>query len=329
MVTAAPPPPPLLTADVTSRTGGGAEPNPAPKSGAAMWLPEGLDPAARDLVIAAREPSTVRRYERHVEKWLAYCAKERPGREPVDPQNPSPIQVANWLTFEVNSRDLGISAVKERRAALAEFLRLRRKDGTPVPTDHRIVADVVRGLNKRKPVRARYEHAVFDISLLERELNTLGPNHELPLDMLWGKLIAWCETCGLRLGDTYKIRPNTVVLDDEEHTVEFTTLLKQTHQLKLTPKKLGGVGSVGCIHCTFAELLSRRPKTADKSCLFVFPKGKAASKDWLAKCVRKVMDRAGIPAMFKAHSIRHAASSAMVRTEGLAETLRVFGWSGP
>ena len=86
---------------------------------------------------------------------------------------------------------------------------------------------------------------------------------------------------------------------------------------------------MGCIHCMFAELLKRRPKTADKTCLFVSPKGKAASKDWLAKCVRKVMDRAGIPTKFKAHSIRHAASSAMVRTEGLAETLRIFGWAGP
>jgi site-specific recombinase XerD len=289
------------------------------------WLPPGLEPEARELIIAAREPSTLRRYERHLVKWEAHCSKRG-----IDAEKPTPTQVANWLALEAKSRNLGISAVKERRAAVAEFLRVRSVGGGPVATEHQLVVDVARGLNKNKPVKARYEHTVFDVNTLLRGMFTMEPPKDLPNNLLWGKLVAICETCGLRLGDTFQIHPDSVKLDDEKHEVEFTTLLKQTQQLKITPKKIGGSEEdANCVHCAFAELLRRRPANADKRRLFVFPSGKKVSKDWLGKCVRKVMDIARIPAKFKPHSIRHAASSAMLAESGLGETLRVFGWAGP
>jgi hypothetical protein len=194
-----------------------------------------------------------------------------------------------------------------------------------------VVSEDVKGVSKANPDLPHYTDT-WDPALISSWCTKAGPNAGLDYYTLVGKVGVLLALTGLRGGDQMNIN---LEISKIPEICGNCMLACTSKEAKLADKgyimqEVEAVPSNALI-CPWAavhELMHRRPKKADPKTFFVLVKGTPMSRDWLRKCMKKVMLAAGIPDEFKPHSCRVAGASKALEAKVPEAIVRHrFRWS--
>jgi len=257
------------------------------------------------------------------------------------------VDVANFLAEGAKGRSA--QTLSQQRAAVAHAVLLRtgqRWGGEGV-----LLRSLIRGAQKREPITPRKKWPGFDLDQVLKVIESeMGDNTKLTDHELVGKAAFLLLTAGWRVGDMIGLDRARCVLeaDTPGHAVRLVGLTKENRQTRWTETVLANPSrqQETCLHCALVEYGKRWPpitrvgyvgsagarrrpffvhlRHVRRQHLFATP----MSGDWLRKLVRKVLDLAKIPIIFRAHSVRAAAATkALSLGVPLALVHKIFRWS--
>uniref|UniRef100_A0ABD2XMW6 Reverse transcriptase domain-containing protein n=1 Tax=Trichogramma kaykai TaxID=54128 RepID=A0ABD2XMW6_9HYME len=257
-----------------------------------------------DIMLASLSVSTRKHYKASIARWLIFCEENS-----LNIYKAKPRDLINFLT-ERFRQGCSYSTLNSDRSAISLIAGNIGED--------RLVCRFLKGCFRLRPIQTRYS-CTWDVEVVFNYLESkLESSEKLNLKQLSMKLVILLALVSAQRGQFLaKINVNNIVISETKITLVVTEFLKTTRPgmkhpiLVLTPftqrPKL-------CVFNTLKVYLEKT-RLLRKSDSFLFLSYKKPYNEvgtqTLARWVRNIMKEAGIDTqIFKAHSTRHAASSA-------------------
>lgn len=266
--------------------------------------------------------STVKQYEAALRHWWNFCCGSR--RKFFTPT------VSKLLTFLTRKYNEGASYGTLNTFRCAISLISKDKIG-----ENDLVSRFMKGIFKLRPTRPRYTR-IWDVSAVLRLLETWHPLEDLELNRLTKKTVTLLALCTAHRAQTLaNIKINNIILRSEWIEIEIPDRIKTSgpgrcQPLLILPKfndqpKLCVASAlIRYLHVTKALRGSHQTLFLAVKKPFA-PVGAQSISRWIKDTLRE----SGIDvSLFKAHSVRHAAtSSAFTKGIDLNTIRRTAGWT--
>ena len=276
------------------------------------------------IIMASWRESIKKQYGTYLQKWQGFCSQRS-----VDPLSPSVNQVLEFLT-ELYDSNCGYSALNTARSALSVLISL---PGNISIGNHPLVSRFIKGVFQIRPALQRYS-SVWDVNVVLKYLKTVAPASNLSLKELSYKVTMLLLLSSQRLQTMKLLDIRNSSSTGSSFSFLITEKVKQTrpgtHMQKLTFKAYAPDRRL-CIYTYLKEYLSKTEKlrAQETQLLIRFNKPyKGVSNDIIARWAKTVLAKAGIDAIFSAHSTR-AASVSAAKNKGapLHTIMSTTGWS--
>jgi len=254
-----------------------------------------------------------------------------------DPTEHCPPRAANFLAEVAQNSSLSASATKKVASALTAYFS-RVTPGLPPMGQAKEILLVRAGVEKLRPAGASRPSGCFDIGLVFSHLREMPANKDLEPTRHAAKLAFLLMSCGLRLGDTFKVslRRSLLSVPGEDHKCVLRGAPKEEKNRAWVDMPISGdrrYPSV-CPHCCLLAWLERRSPAArqdDRIWLLGSEGGRGdrpISSSTVSKYTKVLLTESGVPPVFQTRHIRAAAASAASRLGVSREVIcSSFRWS--
>ncbi|XP_066596921.1 uncharacterized protein [Prorops nasuta] len=274
------------------------------------------------ILLAALSSGTQKQYNSSLRLWKLFCEKVR-----VNPFKPS---IANVLNFFTEEFDKGVSfgILNTHRAAISFISGFKLGE-------NKWINKFMKGVFRLRPSRPRYNF-IWDVSKVLDELRGMGPLEDLSLLTLTRKtLMLLALASGHRVQTFAAIKIKNIKINPRDIVITVPEFLKTSGPGRAQPLLLLPFfqeDSNLCAARTLSEYLNRTSQFRENiETLFITIKRpfKGASSQTLSRWLKDTLEICGIDtSIFKAHSTRHAATSAAYsRGVDIESIRRSAGWS--
>ena len=265
--------------------------------------------------------STKKQYAIYINKWLNWCEKEK--WEPTEPN----ITCCIKFLMSLYKLGYGYSALNSARSALSCIF-----DDPPIG-EHKIICRFMRGVFNERPTKARYNE-IWDVSVVLKMFRKWAPARGLSLQLLSFKLVTLLAiVSGQRCQTIHNFNIRDCVL--KRTKVVFTIRENLKHN---SPKNNDSNIIIPayfedkrlCAVTYFKEYVKRTKPVRNTDKLFIsyVKPNKEVSRDTISRWIKITLSKAGINTnIFKAHSTRAAAASAIQSDVDINTILKTAGWS--
>ena len=293
------------------------------------FFDQGVSPEVVDVLLASWRGNTERAYSSAFRRWSDWCSQRS-----VPALAPSLAQLLQFLHDQF-ARGLQYRTITGYRSALSQTLP--PVDGVLVG-QHPLVSRFLRGVYNRRPPRPRYQ-TTWRVQQVLDLLRAWGPNGSLSLQQLTKKTAMLLALAGSRrCSEVHQLDLKT--MKETESTVSFSLVGLAKNQRPGQPAKVYTFPRVVetpllCVASTVQEYVRRtsdwRPQDEQESPLLRSvrrPHGPVSAAT-VGRWLTDVMGAAGIDtSMYRAHSVRGAASSAAARAGmSTADILQCADWA--
>ena len=222
---------------------------------------------------------------------------------------------------------MSYSAINIARSAMSNLF-----DDPPIG-EHYIIKRFMRGVFETRPSIPRYSK-IWDVSIVLRYLERKSPAHKLNLQDLTMKLVMLCALVTAQRCQTLKL----INLDDGEYNrtnVIFNVRELLKHNKPTNNKNVivlpayTNNRNLCVVTYLYAYIRRTKPFRKDRQLFlsYVVPH-KAVSKDTISRWIKITLQKAGINTkVFKSHSTRAAATSAVQKDLDISVIMKAAGWS--
>lgn len=264
---------------------------------------------------------TKKQYQVYLKKWTLYCKKRK--------WEPNEYKVQRCVKFLMNlyKEHLGYSAINTARSALSALF-----DNPPVG-EKPVIKRFMRGIFNTRPTKPRYTK-IWDVSVVLKYLDKCAPAHELTLKQLTMKVVTLCAlVTAQRCQTLHAMNLDHCQIGMTNATFNIRDILKHN-----TPKNNNNDIILPsypdnkrlCVVTYLKKYIKRTKPFRRSQKLFISFQSPyhPVSKDTISRWIKATMQKAGIDTqMFKAHSTRAAATSAVTRHVDISTILKTAGWS--
>lgn len=267
--------------------------------------------------------STLSQYSSSIKLWWNYC-KSKSIHDVLD------VKPYDLIDFLTNCFESGASygTLNNHRSAISliSFNKIGDSDQ---------IKRFFKGVFKMKPVFPRYD-ITWDPHIVLNFLSNFYPNSELSLEVLSKKLVMLLALAsGQRCQTLSLIRVTNIRRLNDRYMIKITDLIKTSSIGKSQPiLDLPFFESPNiCPADTLSAYMMRtaqiRPPNVDKLILTFRNPHHAVSSQTIGRWIKDVLEESGIDTnTFRAHSTRHAATSAAGRAGISVDVIRkTAGWS--
>ena len=270
----------------------------------------GLSAEVIDIIMASWRPDSQKQYASYLKRWISFCNERK-----ADVSNPAITDALEFLSSLYYQSNLGYSAINTARSALSIIFPV--SDGCTFGTLP-VVKRFMKGIFESRPSLPRYS-GIWDVSIVFDYVESLG---EVELSSLYELTIRLTGLLALLTSQRRQtlhcldISASSMIEKGNELTFVVGKKVKQTrpgcHQAPLVLKSFPNNPKLCVVRHVKQYLLITKSLRGDTTSLFICTTKphKAASKDTISRWIRTLLQRAGVPAIFSAHSTRAAASSA-------------------
>lgn len=282
----------------------------------------GASEKAATIMMASLSESTLKQYNKAIQCWWEFCH-----REDLSPFEYSVPHIMNFF-IEVYEKVNSYSTMNTYRSAISLLM------SNDLGRDARVLR-FFKGISVLKPPRPRYS-TTWDPGPVLDCVASLYPNESLSLENLTKKVVTLLALItAQRVQTLSKVR------------IEYISYSPKLIQIRVPDRiKTSGIGRDQpllnipffeekpslCVALTLQHYIKRtaslRPQ--DSSLFITFKKPyKTASSQSISRWIRQVLGKSGIDtSVFKAHSTRHAPTSAALRNGANIESIRqAAGWT--
>ena len=276
---------------------------------------EGLPSHVTNLLIPAARSSTRKTYESSWQRWSHWCSTRQ--------INPISTTLNNVLTFLADSFDSGLQyrTINVLRSALSSTHP--QIDGYPVG-QHPYIINLMKGILNNRPPKPRYSYT-WDVRAVTGYIKQMGDNSALKLKQLSLKLaLLFAITCPKRVSSLANLDLNHHRFSPEGLTFTlFTTKTTRPDETVTAFYTVFPGDKRLCPVACFKEYISVTAKFRNSTkdqfnrlfLSFIKPH-KPVTSSTLACWIRSLLGDSGIDTeIFKAHSVRGAATSAAANME--------------
>lgn len=265
--------------------------------------------------------STKKQYNVYLKKWIEFCASRH--------WNPMDRKITHCLKFLLHlfKTNHSYSAINTARSSLSCIFT------EPPIGEHSLVVRFMRSVFHCRPTIPRYQ-SIWDVSIVLRYLEQCAPCRDISLKILTYKLVTLCAlVTGQRCQTIHAFNLNECIIQRTRITFTISTLLKHN-----SPRNNGNTIIIPaypenkslCFMTYLREYIKRTKPFRNSGQLFLsFHKPhKPVSKATISRWIKITLQKAGINTkIFKAHSTRAAATSAVQKDVDIAVILQAASWS--
>ncbi|KAJ8913473.1 hypothetical protein NQ315_013853 [Exocentrus adspersus] len=271
-----------------------------------------------DICLSSITPATLKQYNTGLKLWWEFCS-----RLGSNPYNVSAPKVLEFLT-EQYKNNASYGTLNSYRSAIAQIA------GPDLGQDLRVKRFFKGVFGVRRPL-PRYENT-WDPGIVINYLRTLK-NGELDLEMLTKKLVTLLALAtGQRIQTLGCIELDNILVRDDRIEIKIVQRIKTSAPNRSQPFLILPFFNSDPNVCVAKLLLKYLHKTQElrNTCnhLFVTHK-KPHKKSHYSEWIKDVLHKSGLDTtIFKAHSTRHAATSAAARKGVNFDSIRLAaGWT--
>lgn len=273
-------------------------------------------------MISSLSPSTIKQYEKPLRLWWLHC-KEK-DISVFDTNTATVIDFLSNILPSIGS----CGTLNSYRSALSLISK------SDIGSDP-LIMRFFKGVSIMKPQKPRYD-LTWDPQIVLNYLKTLFPNENLPLDSLTQKLVILVSlVTSQRVQTISKISIHNIIQSEEFIQIKIPDRVKSSKLNKSQPcltlpffKDQPEVCVASALQ-TYINRTANIRNSIDKLFLTYKKPIKAATTQTLARWIKVVLSKSGIDtSIFKAHSTRHASTSAAERQGMNIDVIRqTAGWS--
>ena len=268
----------------------------------------GVSLRSQEIIETSWRNSTTKQYNVYLLKWIDFAKTHS-----INVISPTIAQVLNFLTHLFDS-GLGYSALNTAMSALSSTVTLHKEPH--LVGEHPLVQRFMKAVFQSRPSLPRYSET-WDVKKVLDFLKTIEPAPKLTLKDLTLKLVtlillitgARCQTVQLMDIDNLTFSESLI-------KCHIANLVKQSAPGRPQPTLVIPAYPMDerlCVFTYFKEYLDRTRSIRNSNSLFISycKPHKAAICTTIARWTRVLLTKAGInTAIFKAHSVRSASTSA-------------------
>ncbi|KAJ8921724.1 hypothetical protein NQ315_010634 [Exocentrus adspersus] len=274
-----------------------------------------------DICLSSITPATLKQYNTGLKLWWEFCS-----RLGSNPYNVSAPKVLEFLT-EQYKNNASYGTLNSYRSAIAQIA------GPDLGQDLRVKRFFKGVFGVRRPL-PRYENT-WDPGIVINYLRTLK-NGELDLEMLTKKLVTLLALAtGQRIQTLGCIELDNILVRDDRIEIKIVQRIKTSAPNRSQPFLILPFFNSDPNVCVAKLLLKYLHKTQElrNTCNHLFvthkkPHNKATTQS-ISRWIKDVLHKSGLDTtIFKAHSTRHAATSAAARKGVNFDSIRLAaGWT--
>ena len=280
----------------------------------------GFSAEAIEVIINSLEDSTNRTYQSFWKRWVEWCEKEN-----INSMSPRTVDIINFLT------KLPYSSLAVARSALASTLGIISGIKLAEISELKFV---LRGKFKLDPPKPRYDK-IYEIDIIKEYIKkNLSRNQDLDILELSKKTVVLLAAEGImRSSDLFRISKRSIEFD--EIGVKFVVISPKEKSIQ-RPHRFVKIKKDSdpdiCPVRALQEYLRRRNwitfKESERVWLNIKYPFSPCSKDVIAKWIKELIHQSGVTTEFKAHSIRSAAATALVKKgESIERVMERGNWT--
>ncbi|KAJ8914277.1 hypothetical protein NQ315_011011 [Exocentrus adspersus] len=279
---------------------------------------KGVPEPAIDVLISSLFQSTIKQYNCSYKKCMAYC-------KGIDVFTADANKLIGFLNTQIEKGG-NYNTINQHRSALNTLLQI---------TNDSLVSRFMKGVFRIKPVFPRYNETWDPYPVLEY-FNSLSPLTSLSLKELTYKLVVLLAlTTSQRVQTLTKIKLSNIRKSQGKIEITITDLIKTSRPEKCQPKITLPYFTEKpnlCIASFLEHYINyTKPLRKDHDSLLITIKKPhhPATAQTVSKWIKKGLALGGVDTdTFKAHSTRHASTSAVYRQGLNIESIkRTAGWS--
>lgn len=286
-----------------------------------LWLAHrsrGVPETAINILISSLAENTIKQYNTTYKKWWGFCRGD-------NVFNAEPNRIMEFLNAEFE-KGSNFNTLNQHRSAINTLLQ---------STDHPSVTRFMKGVFRLRPVFPRYNET-WDPNPVLDYFESLGPLNTLSLEKLTYKLVILLAlTTSQRVQTLTKIKLSYIKYFKEKLEINIPDIIKTSAPKKCQPKIVLPYFSERpniCVASTlkfYIAFTTTLRQNNDQLLITTKKPHHPASSQTVSKWIKKGLTLGGVDTrVFKAHSTRHASTSAALRGGLNIETIRrTAGWS--
>lgn len=286
-----------------------------------LWLAHrsrGVPESVINILISSLAENTIKQYNSTYKKWWEFCGGN-------DVFNAEPNKIMEFLNAEFE-KGSNYNTLNQHRSAINTLLQ---------STDDPSITRFMKGVFRLRPVFPRYNET-WDPNPVLDYFESLVPLNTLPLEKLTYKLVILLAlTTSQRVQTLTKIKLSNIKYFKEKIEINIPDIIKTSGPRKCQPKIVLPYFSERpniCVASTLKFYIGYTKtlrKNNDQLLITIKKPHHQATAQTISKWIKKGLTLGGVDThVFKAHSTRHASTSAAFRGGLNIETIRrTAGWS--
>lgn len=197
-----------------------------------------------------------------------------------------------------------------------------------------LIKRYLKGVFRSRPTKPKYNYT-WNPTVVLRYINSLGKNEQLPIEILGKKLlILLALTTAHRVQTFSNIRISNIAQNGNEIQILITDLIKTSNPNNFQPLLRLPFFRENinlCVASVLSQYIGKTSTLRQNSFLFISHKKphKKVTSQTLSRWIKDMLANSGINTnLFKAHSTRHASTSAASRAGvSIDEIRKTAGWT--
>lgn len=289
------------------------------------FLQKGLAQESLNVILSSLTSTSWKQYESAFKRWFKFCDNTSPFESDLE-------KFSRFLT-ELYESGSSYGTLNTTRSALS--LVLPNIDNQTVGS-HPYISRFLKGVGKLRPPLPRYENT-WDTSLVTTYIKNLGPNENLNYTDLTLKCVGLIALASAQRVQTIaSIKLSKIIFREDEVLIYISDQLKTSkpgkpqpclRMPKFTDKPEWCIFS--CLQEYIKQTSVRRSNSTDSLFLSLSKPYRSVGSQTISRWVKSLLMRSGVDtSIFKAHSCRHASTSAALKLGVSIDAIRrTAGWS--
>lgn len=280
-----------------------------------------MSEAVIEVLLASLAESTWKQYAGPLGQWTQFCHESH--------KNPYSADANEILEFLKERYNAGASygTLNSTRAAIS---LISVKD----VTNDKVISRFFKGIFRLRPIKPRYDET-WDVAPVLSFVSNLYPLEELSIQTLSEKLVTLLALGTAHRAQTFAVmKVKDITRSSKGFEIKVSDLIKTSRPGACQPLLLLPFFEEKpelCIARTLERYLevTKSLRGDCRNVLITSRKPfKAASRETISRWIRSILVKSGIDLKFKAHSTRHASTSAaLAKGIDIAVIKKTAGWS--
>lgn len=261
---------------------------------------------AINILVASLADSTIKQYSGPIKQWLLFCSTSG-----IDPYEANERHALTWFTQRY-SAGASYGTLNSCRAALG-LLAGESLSQSPM------ITRFFKGVFRMRPTKPRYDDT-WDVAPVLEQISTLFPLESLTLPQMTDRLVMLLALATAhRMQTLAAIKVSNIVKTDRGYEIRIDSLIKTSRPGACQPLLLLPRFTEKPELCLASTLEAYLVMTKDlrghlEELLITTRKPyKPATTQSIARWIKAFLARSGVNKKYKAHSTRHAVTSAALK----------------